>query len=254
LILYTSYCIDKERMTANDKAELQKWTNRAAFLTPVAKAYGSDLSFRVTEAAMQVYGGYGYMKDYPIEQFLRDEKVHSLFEGTNGIQALDLAGRKLLKDSDDLYDGLLKDIEEFCNANKGHRTLSPYIETLDSALKSLIDASKFLSEAGKKDFSLLALYATQYLDLFGDIVVGWLLLWQAIIAQEALSKIASAKGFDEATAMEKLFSENAEGAFYGGKLASAKFFVSNVVIQAGSKANIIMRADRTGLDIAEGCF
>lgn len=253
LILYTSYCIDQERIV-KDKTELQKWLNRTAFLTPVAKAYGSDLSFRVTEAAMQVYGGYGYMKDYPIEQFLRDEKVHSIFEGTNGIQALDLAGRKLLRDSDDLYKGLMMDIEEFCIKNKDHGTLSRYMAILHTAKNSLIDASKFLADTGKKDFPLLALYATQYLEIFGDVIVGWLLLWQAVIAQEKLSKIAAAKGFDEAKGMDQLFSENADAAFYGGKLASARFFVSNVVAQATAKAEIIKKADKASLEIAEVCF
>lgn len=253
LILYTSYCIDQERII-QDKDERQKWINRTAFLTPVAKAYGTDLSFRVTEAAMQVYGGYGYMKDYPIEQFLRDEKVHSIFEGTNGIQALDLAGRKLLRESEDLYSGLLKDIEEFCNENRDHKTLSSYIETLETARKALGDASGYITETGKKDFPLLALYATQYMELFGDVITGWLLLWQAVIAQKALDKIISEKGVDEKDGLEKLFSENADAAFYNGKLASAKYFLSNVVRMATAKANVIMGGDRAGLDIPENCF
>lgn len=253
LILYTSFCIDHERIS-KDKAELRKWTNRTGFLTPVAKAYGSDLSFRVTEAAMQVYGGYGYMKDYPIEQFLRDEKVHSIFEGTNGIQALDLTGRKLLRESEDLSTGLLKDIEDFCIANASHETLSAYVETLKTARKALIDASKFLVETGKKNFPLLALYATQYQDLFGDVIVGWLLLWQAVIAQDALNNIASEKGIDASKEMSKLISESADAAFYSGKLASAKYFISNVTAQATAKAQIIIKADKAALEIAEGCL
>jgi alkylation response protein AidB-like acyl-CoA dehydrogenase len=253
LILYTSYCIDQERVI-EDKSERQKWANRTAFLTPVAKAYGSDMSFRVTEAAMQVYGGYGYMKDYPIEQFLRDEKVHSIFEGTNGIQALDLAGRKLLRDSSDLYTGLLKDIEEFCNANRGHKTLSLYVERLAIAGKALGDASKFIAETGKKDFPLLALYATPYLELFGDVIVGWLLLWQGIMAQAALDRIISEKGIDATKGLAGLLSENADAAFYSGKIASAKYFISYVVSQATSKANIVMNGDRAALEIPEGCF
>jgi alkylation response protein AidB-like acyl-CoA dehydrogenase len=253
LIIYASYCIDRERII-EDKAERQKWINRTAFLTPVAKAYGSDLSFRVTEAAMQVYGGYGYMKDYPIEQFLRDEKVHSIFEGTNGIQALDLVGRKLLKESDDLHTGLLKDIEEFCNENQGHKSLSRYVETLAVAGKALADASMFITEAGKKDFPFLALYATRYLELFGDVVVGWLLLWQGIVAQDALDKIVSAKGIDATGGLDKLFSENPDAAFYGGKIASARYFISNEVSQATAKARLIMSGDRAALEISEHCF
>ncbi|MDB9823199.1 acyl-CoA dehydrogenase, partial [Deltaproteobacteria bacterium] len=253
LILYTSYCIDQERIAKTDEERL-RWERRTAFLTPVAKAYGSDMSFRVTEAAMQVYGGYGYMKDYPVEQFLRDEKVHSLFEGTNGIQALDLAGRKLLRDREDLENGLLKDIGEFCDNNREHRTLARYIEILDNARNALTDASMSLSEIDRKDFKVLALFATQYSELFGDVMVGWLLLWQAVIAQDKLNKLAQEKGVSGTEGLEKLIAENADAAFYSGKLASARYFVSNIVSQSTAKAQVIKNADKAALDIAENSF
>ena len=253
LILYTSYCIDQERIAKTDE-ERVKWERRTEFLTPVAKAYGTDLSFRVTEEAMQVYGGYGYMKDYPIEQFLRDEKVHSLFEGTNGIQSLDLAGRKLLRDHEDLVSGLFKDIDEFCDNNNQHGTLSPYIEILVNALNALKETSLFLSETAKKDFKILALYATQYMELFGDVTVGWLLLWQAIIAQEKLSGLMEAKGIKEDDGLEKFIADSSDAAFYSGKLASARYFVSNVLSQAAAKAEVIKKADRTALEIQEESF
>jgi hypothetical protein len=253
LILYTSYSIDQERIAKTDEESI-KWERRTAFLTPVAKAYCTDLSFRVTEEAMQVYGGYGYMKDYPVEQFLRDEKVHSLFEGTNGIQALDLAGRKLLRDHEDLVNGLFKDISEFCDNNISHKTLAPYIEELDKALNALKETSLFLSETAKKDFKILALYATQYMELFGDVTSGWLLLWQAAIAQDKLNGLAEAKGIKDAKELENFITENSEAAFYSGKLASARYFVSNVVGQAKAKADVIKRADKAALDIAEESF
>jgi alkylation response protein AidB-like acyl-CoA dehydrogenase len=249
LILYTSYCIDRGRIARNAE-ESAAWESRAAFLTPVAKAYGSDLSFRVTEAAMQVYGGYGYMKDYPIEQFLRDEKVHSIFEGTNGIQALDLAGRKLGRDIAELFQGLLADITQFCDANKGHKTLSPYVGILDVANKVLAAASTFLADIQKKDFSLLALYAYPYLELFGDVTIGWLLMWQAVIAHAKLAKLAEGKGVSEPVGM----ANNAEAAFYSGKMASACFFVTNVLSLAPAKAQVIQTGDRAALDIDENCF
>ena len=253
LILYASYCIDWER-TAPNKNEKKKWEDRTAFLTPVAKAYGTDLSFRVTETAMQVYGGYGYMKDYPIEQFLRDEKVHSIFEGANGIQALDLANRKLGRDSSTLFEGLLEDITQFCNKNKGHRTLDSSLEVLAAARAALADVSTFLVDVQKKDFSLLALSAYPYLELFGDVIVGWLLLWQAVIADDKLNALAREKEVNEPAGLEKLLSENADAAFYSGKVATARFFVSTVVSLATAKAHAIKRGDRAALEIAEHCF
>jgi len=252
LILYASYCMDRERMSPN-KDERQEWERRTAFLTPVAKAYGSDMSFRVTETAMQVYGGYGYMKDYPVEQFLRDEKVHSIFEGTNGIQALDLAGRKLVQDSEALFKGHLEDINKFCDEKKGHATLAQYIELLGTARHALADVSLFLVHLHKKDFRSLALYATPYLELFGDVTVGWLLLWQAVIAGERLTALAKEKRIGP-DGLEKFVAENPAAAFYSGKLASARFFACTVLSQATSKAQVIKRMDRAALEIAENAF
>ena len=254
LILYASYCIDRERMSPS-KEERQEWERRTAFLTPVAKAYGSDMSFRVTETAMQVYGGYGYMKDYPIEQFLRDEKVHSIFEGTNGIQALTLTGRNLGQDSETLFKGHLKDIDEFCKSNRNHQVLTKYVAILETGKDALADVSRFLVSLRKKDFRGLALYATQYLELFGDVTVGWLLLWQAVIARDRMTALAREQGVaaDEA-GLEKLVAEDPAAAFYSGKLASARYFVSNVLTQATAKAQVIMRMDRAALEIAENAF
>jgi hypothetical protein len=203
---------------------------------------------------MQVYGGYGYMKDYPIEQFLRDEKVHSIFEGTNGIQALDLAGRKLGRDSAELRKGLLADITQFCNAHKGHQTLAPYIKILDEANQALAAASLFLAEIQKKDFPLLALEAYPYLELFGDVTVGWLLLWQATIAHDRLAKLAEGKGVSDPDGMAKLVAEHAEAAFYSGKEASARFFATQMLSLAPAKAQAIQKGDRAALEIAENCF
>jgi hypothetical protein len=253
LLLYASYCMDRELM-AQSQEERQAWENKTAFLTPVVKAYGSDLSFRITETAMQVYGGYGYVKDYPVEQFLRDEKVHSIFEGTNGIQALDLAGRKLGRDSDALFTGLLEDIHTFCKENTGHQTMAQYVEVLDAARTALTEVSAFLVETQKNDFPLLALYAYPYTELFGDVIVGWLLLWQAVIAQEKLIKLAEEKGISGADGFEKLVLENADAAFYSGKMASARYFVTTVLSLATAKAQVIKTADKAALEIGEHVF
>lgn len=253
ILLYASYCMDWERMAPSQEVR-QAWENRTAFLTPVVKAYGSDLSFRVTETAMQVYGGYGYVKDYPVEQFFRDEKVHSIFEGTNGIQALDLAGRKLGRDSDALFTGLLKDIETFCKENKGHPTLARYVEILNAGCTALAEVSAFLVETQKKDFPLLALYAYPYTELFGDVIVGWLLLWQAVIVQAKLEKLADEKGISGSDGLAKLVVENAEAAFYSGKMASARFFVSTVLSLATAKAQVIKTADKAALEIGDHVF
>ncbi len=238
LLSYAAYCIDREHV-ATSADEKKEWERRVGFLTAATKAYGSDLSFRVTEIALQVYGGYGYTKDYPIEQFLRDEKAHSILEGTNGIQALDLAGRKLGRDYESLMSGHLADIGRFCEANTDHATLSEFVGILEKGRDALADVSRFLNGIRKDDFALVALSAYPYLELFGEVTVGWLLLWQAVIAQERLSELAEA---------------NASAAYYSGKLASARFFLRNVVSLAPSKAEAIKAGERAALDIAESAF
>ena len=151
------------------------------------------------------------MKDYPIEQFLRDEKAHSIFEGTNGIQALDLAGRKLGKDSEDLFKGHLEDIGKFC---KRTRTTGRWPDTWRfwrRPTMRCLDVSTFLVEIQKKDFRALALYAYPYLELFGDVIVGWLLMWQAVIAQDRLTSWPRKSGIEpDAAGLEKLVAENSD--------------------------------------------
>jgi len=164
------------------------------FLTPMAKAYATEKGFRVTQTAMQVYGGYGYMKDYIVEQFLRDAKFITIGEGTTGIQALDLVGRKLVQESEALLKGHLEDISKFCKESKNHRTLAHEIDILETAKEALSDVSMALVKIHKENFRVLALYATPYLELFGDVTVGWLLMWQAVIAEGRLTALAKEKG------------------------------------------------------------
>ena len=253
LILYTSYCMDME-LISEDEDEKQKWAELTAFLTPVAKAYGTDMSFRVTEAAMQVYGGYGYMKDYPVEQFLRDEKVHSIFEGTNGIQSLDLAGRKVLKNSGSLLNGFLEDIKKSCEKNMGHKSLAKHFGHLSEAVKALSDVTVYFTEQAGKDFSIVALFATQYMELFGDVTVGWLLLWQAVIANQRLEELMKGKGTHPAEDINRLAGENSEIAFYSGKIASACYFSGNVLSLSPAKAGAILVGDTSALEMAEEAF
>ena len=132
--------------------------------------------------------------------------------------------------------------------------MAQYVEILDAARTALADVSTFLAEIQKNDFPLLALYAYPYMELFGDVIVGWLLLWQAIIAQDRLTKLAEEKGISEPDGLEKMVTENADAAFYSGKVASARFFVSTVLNLAASKAQVIKTADKAALEIAEHVF
>ena len=94
LLYYAGYCEDRMKVAATEE-ERDKYQGFLDILIPICKSWSTDMGFRVTEQAIQVYGGYGYIREYPVEQFMRDCKITSIYEGTNGIQALDLVGRKL---------------------------------------------------------------------------------------------------------------------------------------------------------------
>jgi len=253
LILYTAYCMDME-LVSEDQDEKVKWSELTAFLTPVAKAYGSDMSFRVTETAMQVYGGYGYMKDYRVEQFLRDEKVHSIFEGTNGIQALDLLTRKVMKNRESLVKGLFTDIEKFCRLNEHHKELAKYFGYLSEGIKALSEVTVYFTQRQGIDYRRLALFATQYMELFGDVVTGWLLLWQAVIAHEKLQAMIKDSGLKGQREVKRFIAENSEAAFYSGKVSSARYFSSNILTLSKSKAGAIIDGDTAAIEMVEEEF
>jgi len=122
-LLYTTAFFADISESSEDEAERTKYHGLVELLTPVCKAWPSDMGFRVTEWAMQCFGGYGYCSDYPAEQYMRDIKITSIYEGTNGIQAIDLLGRKISMKGGTLFMSLLSLLGEFIENNKSHATL-----------------------------------------------------------------------------------------------------------------------------------
>jgi len=150
----------------------------------------------------------------------------------------------------------MEDISKFCRENKNHRTLAHDVDILDRAKEALSDVSRALLKIQREDFRVLALYAALYLELFGDVTIGWLLMWQAVIAEGRLSALAKEKGIktDDRAGLKKLVSEDSDAAFYSGKLASVRFFVSAVLSQAVAKAQVIKEMDTAALEIGENAF
>jgi len=253
LNFYAAYCIDRERI-AKTEEEKRKWEGMIALLTPVCKAYSSDMGFRVCETAIQVYGGYGYIHDYPVEQFLRDQKISSIYEGTNGIQALDLVARKLGMGKGAVFLNYLQNINKFCEEEKGHSVLGPYIEILEIAKNALADVTFFFAQKGREDFVVPVLFATPYLELFGDVTLGWLLLWQAVLSCKRLNEMIQKKGMGDRDSIERLMRENRDAAYYNGKMASARFFANTILSLSPGKAQAIKRAEKVAIEIPEECF
>lgn len=245
----TAYCIDRERVAETDE-DRERFQGYVDLLIPICKSVGSDLGFRVCETAVQIYGGYGYISEYPVEQFLRDCKIASLYEGTNGIQALDLIGRKLAVKRGQLFKNAMAAAAEMVAKIRRNFRLRDLVQIYEEAQESLIQVTKFFALKSMTDeFHVPVLYAKPYLDLFGEVVMGFLLLWQAHIADRRLQEIYRDHNAKDAASRKKLCEENRSAAFYFGKIASAQFFINQVLTQAGGKARAIMNNDKSPLEI-----
>jgi alkylation response protein AidB-like acyl-CoA dehydrogenase len=219
-------------------------------LTPICKAWCSDMGFRVTETALQVYGGYGYISEYPAEQILRDCKIASLYEGTNGIQALDLLGRKVAGKGGLRFMQLLQVMNEWIGKHKDHALLGDLVKAVDDAKNKLAEVTFGFQAMGKKAPSLLLAGAVPYLYMFGDVLGGYLLAQQAVIADEKLKGMASAAAAgDDPAALRKLAGENPEVQFYFNKIQTAKFYISRILPNIESYTKAIKTKDASLMDV-----
>lgn len=156
------------------------------FLTPIVKAYSSDLGFRVCETAIQCLGGYGFCTDYPLEQYLRDVKAPALYEGTNGIQALDLMGRKMEMEGGAPFAAYRRELEGFCAANAEEPILGPQIRELRRATETLRSVAEELSDRRRTDPLRWACSTYPALLCFGEVTVAWRLLDLGLVADRAI--------------------------------------------------------------------
>ena len=254
LLYYVAFCDDMVRSATSDE-EKEKYQDYIDILIPVCKAYGSDMGFRVCETAVQVLGGYGYCQEHPVEQFLRDCKIASIYEGTNGIQALDLVGRKLVIKRGQLFKRLIGETEDFLGWARKNFELRELVATFEAAREQLIQVTKYFGLKGMTaDYVQPLLYATPYLELFGDVAVGFMLLWQALIAHRRLQEIYVDAGAEDPEAQKEVLATNRSAAFYRGKVASAEFFITNVLSLSKGKAKAIMSGQRAAVDIPEESF
>jgi hypothetical protein len=205
------------------------------FMTPIIKAYCSDLGFRVCETAIQCLGGYGFCQEYPLEQYLRDSKIMSLYEGTNGIQSIDLLGRKMRLNGGALFNAYLSEIRNFCQKQAGQPRLGSEIRALAGAVDSLETMARTLAERMKTDPLQWASYTYPALLCFGDITMAWRLLDLAVIAQE---RVDAGQGSD----------------FFSGKVLQATYFTGTTLPLALARMETCLRSGREVLDLPEGGF
>jgi alkylation response protein AidB-like acyl-CoA dehydrogenase len=245
LLAYTSYAIDRTAV-AKDDAEKQKYNSLVEILTPISKAYCTDIGFRVIELAIQTLGGYGYLKDYAPEQFLRDSKIASLYEGTNGIQAMDLVGRKLSMNGGANVIALAGLMNEFLQANSDHPGLKVQVEAVAKAVEAWNGVNGyFMKSVGAGNYMAPLYSATQYLSLCGDLLLGFFLVRQARVAWEKLAALCSDAGVDlnDGKALKKFAKTQADAQYFYNKIKTAQFFCASELVAVHSKAAAITSGD-----------
>jgi alkylation response protein AidB-like acyl-CoA dehydrogenase len=212
-------------------------------LVPLVKSYGSDQAFRVCEEAIQTYGGAGYTKDYPVEQYCRDAKIFSIYEGTNHIQAMDLVGRKLAQGNGTNLQAFLGDVAGFVSAHDKHPALGPLVKELGAAQEALAgSAMRLLSWFQMGKMPLVPLAANTFLEMMSETTVAWLLLEGAVIAVAAQDALPAG---DESAK---------DRAFYEGKKHAAVYFARTVLPRVRFHAELLGREDTSPLDIPADAF
>ena len=193
------------------------------FLIPINKAGNTDQAWEVTSDAIQVYGGYGFCSDYPVEQYARDAKILSIYEGTNGIQSLDLTMRKLLMNKDQYnYSVYKKRVEEAIKNAKGV-VEDKYVSIIEKGLATIDQVVNYMKNLGAtgKFLQIFAL-ATPLQQAFAMMTYAWMHLMALPLAEKKVKElIGDRKGAER----DQLLAENAEAAYYYGRALSAKFYI-----------------------------
>jgi alkylation response protein AidB-like acyl-CoA dehydrogenase len=238
IVYYTGYCEDMIRISDN-AADKARWQGLIDVLIPITKGYVSDRAFDVCNMGVQMFGGYGYTKEYPQEQLLRDCKITHIYEGTNGIQAMDLLGRKLGLNQGQSFRDLL---DEMGKTAADAKTV-PGVEALAVALEGLTarleEVALHMAQTARSE-KMQNAYAAAYpfMEVTGDTVMAWMLLWRAAIAGRKLSEGAKKK----------------DAAFYEGQIMSARFFINNFIPVTLGKISAILVNDGTAMEISEDAF
>ncbi len=211
---------------------------RAALLTPVVKGWCTEFAQEVTSIGIQIHGGMGFVEETKAAQLYSDARILPIYEGTNGIQAMDLIGRKTLFDSGVTSDALNAEIQLVIDAAKSDSSLSTLAESMQQALNSLMDSKQFIINAGKGDAFFAGSVAYSYLMLSGYICGGWKMLQAATIANNKLQS------------SDNTYSK----AFLQTKIHTAKFYMTQILPRYLGYAQMILAGSEDIMTLEEALF
>ena len=233
--VWVSRAVDVANHSA-DPRERQEAEDFIALMTPIVKALFTDLGFEATNHGIQVMGGHGYIREHGMEQYIRDARISQIYEGTNGVQSLDLVGRKLGAHAGRYLRSFFHPVHDYIQAHADDAALERYIAPLTKAFVRLQQATGQIARVGLKKPEEAGAAATDYLRLFGLVALAY--QW-ARMAEVAAKKLEEKTG---------------EDAFYRAKLATAAFFMDKVLPQTGALFSSIMSGGATMIDFPEAAF
>ncbi|MDY0222469.1 MAG: acyl-CoA dehydrogenase [Desulfobacterium sp.] len=237
ILYYVNYCADMASI-GKDEAERAKYQGLVEVLTPIAKGYVTDRAFEVCSQGMQVYGGYGFIEEYPLAQLLRDCRITMIYEGTNGIQAMDLLGRKLGMNKGKPVMDLFVEMQKTVAAAREIPAIKDYAVKVEAALNKLGEVAMAMGQAAMSAKVLNAFAnAHPFQDAMGDVTVAWMLLWRASISATKLEK---AKAKDKP--------------FYDGQVKSLQFFVETLLPITMGNLEALKAVSGAAVEIDEASF
>ena len=238
LTYYVGLCEDRIHV-ADSEEEKAKYQGLVDLLTPIAKGYVTDRAFDVCNLGVQIYGGYGYIREYPMEQLLRDCRITPIYEGTNGIQAMDLLGRKLGMNKGKPIMDLLGEIQQTLTAAKANQRVAEVANKVEQAVNRLGEVALNIGKTAMSPEVLTAFaHAYSFMDVTGDVIMSWLLLWRATIAAEKLDNGARKK----------------DVVFYESQIKGSEFFVHSILPVTLGKMDVILAGNAAAVDISEDGF
>ena len=217
-----------------DPERRQEADDLASLLTPVVKAFQTDLGFEATNLALQVMGGYGYIHEYGVEQLVRDARITQIYEGTNGIQALDLVGRKLPAHMGRYLRRFFHPVQQFLAEEAKTPEMDEFVAPLAKAFDRLQRATAWVAQEGMKNPDQAGAAATDYLHLLGYTAFGY--LW-ARMAKVALGK-----------------RQGSDAAFYAAKIATARFYMQRLLPRTGALFATIMAGSDAVMSFPDDAF
>jgi alkylation response protein AidB-like acyl-CoA dehydrogenase len=255
-VCFSALCMDKAA-AESDAAERERWSGMMELLLPVLRVYTADKGFRVAETAIQVHGRYGFFSDSPVQQFLRDVKVASIWEISTGVHALLYVAQVMGRNGGKDFAALLGEMGRITAEYGCIDGVGDLAAAVQERIGLLGETGSYFAKCAGQGKQLVPIAnATPFAHLMGEICMGWLLLWQAGIAAKTLDTMLRDERIDprDEGRRAEFLGHNPEAAFYDGKVQSARFFIKNVLPQADALAAAIRNEDLSVMAVHDSSF